>query len=99
MVSDGVSVPRAEVPDQRPGQGAPKGIWRLIELEPPGSADFDNPAYEFRRLFSKWLGTFPLLGAGIAVGIAWILRGPADAGGAAAAQGTIEQVRVHRDGA
>ena len=69
MVSDGVSVPRAEVPDQRPGQGAPKGIWRLIELEPPGSADFDNPAYEFRRLFSKWLGTFLLVVVGAGAGV------------------------------
>src|SRR5204862_3769726 len=69
MVSDGVSVPRTEVPDQRPGQAAPKGIWRLIELEPLGSADFDNPAYEFRRLFSEWLGTFLLVLVGAGAGV------------------------------
>jgi aquaporin Z len=38
----------------------------------------------------------PLLGAAIAVGIAWILRGAGDAGGAAAAQGTVGKVEVRK---
>ena len=44
-------------------------MWRLLELEPPGSAYFDNPTHEWRRLFSELLGTFLLVlaGAGAAV--------------------------------
>jgi aquaporin Z len=37
----------------------------------------------------------PLAGAAIAVGIAYVLRGPADAGGAAAAQGRLGPPDVH----
>jgi aquaporin Z len=37
---------------------------RLVELELPGAADFDNPSLEWRRLFSELLGTFLLVLAG-----------------------------------
>jgi len=36
-------------------------VDRLISLEVPGSRDFDNPALEWRRLFSELLGTFLLV--------------------------------------
>jgi aquaporin Z len=42
---------------------------RLLALESPGAFDFDDPAHEWRRLFSEILGTFllVLVGAGGAV--------------------------------
>ncbi|MFL6237930.1 MAG: MIP/aquaporin family protein [Actinomycetes bacterium] len=60
--------PRADVPEQR-GERRQSAMQRLIELEPPESKDFDNPALEWRRLFSELLGTFllVLVGAGGAV--------------------------------
>lgn len=41
----------------------------LLSLEYPGTADFDDPSLEWRRLFSELLGTFflVLVGAGAAV--------------------------------
>jgi aquaporin Z len=46
-----------------------RGRRALLALEYPGVADFDNPALEWRRLFSELLGTFflVLVGAGAAV--------------------------------
>jgi aquaporin Z len=37
----------------------------------------------------------PFVGAIIAVGVAWILRGPPDAGGTAAARGTLDPTVGH----
>ncbi len=44
--------------------------WRraLLALEFPGMLDFDNPALEWRRLFSELLGTFLLVTAGAGAG-------------------------------
>src|SRR3954464_591098 len=53
-----------EVPSQREQERAQSAMWRLIELEPPGAREFDDPAYEWRRLFSELLGTFLLVLAG-----------------------------------
>ena len=41
----------------------------LLALEPPGSAEFDDPSLEWRRLFSEVLGTFflVLVAAGVPV--------------------------------
>src|SRR3954464_11237542 len=54
-----VGVDAANVPTQRRPVG-------LFELEPPLGHDFDDPAQEWRRLFSELLGTFflVLVGAG-----------------------------------
>jgi aquaporin Z len=51
------------------GGSAGRGRRALLALEYPGVADFDNPALEWRRLFSELLGTFflVLVGAGAAV--------------------------------
>ena len=61
--SDGSSIP-SQVAGSPPSQ-----LWRIIELEPPGSLTFDDPSLEWRRLFSELLGTFllVLVGAGGAV--------------------------------
>ena len=40
----------------------------LLALEFPGMLDFDNPALEWRRLFSELLGTFLLVSAGAGAG-------------------------------
>jgi aquaporin Z len=40
----------------------------LLALEFPGMLDFDNPALEWRRLFSELLGTFLLVTAGAGAG-------------------------------
>jgi aquaporin Z len=52
-------------------EGATTGRTRhaLLSLEYPGTADFDDPSLEWRRLFSEVLGTFMLVlvGAGGAV--------------------------------
>jgi aquaporin Z len=44
-------------------------MWRLVEFEASTSRKFDDPALEWRRLFSELLGTFflVLVGAGGAV--------------------------------
>ncbi len=68
------------------------GLWSS-----PISGASMNPARSFGPdlangdFSSYWVYVVgPLLGAAVAVGIAWILRGPGgDAGGAAAAQGTL----------
>ena len=44
--------------------------WRaLLALEYPAVAEFDNPALEWRRLFSEVLGTFLLVLAGAGAGV------------------------------
>jgi aquaporin Z len=42
---------------------------RLLWLELPAMFDFDDPAYEWRRLFSELLGTFLLVLAGAGAGV------------------------------
>ena len=42
---------------------------RLLELESPSAFDFDDPAQEWRRLFSEILGTFLLVLAGAGGGV------------------------------
>src|SRR3954451_24418126 len=62
MASHDVASARVQVPGQR--EPASSGMWRLIELEPPGGREFDDAKYEWRRLFSELLGTFLLVLAG-----------------------------------
>src|SRR3954451_14810932 len=64
MASAGKTTPPVVVPDQRTAAPARSGMWRLIELEPPESKDFDDARLEWRRLFSEFLGTFFLVLAG-----------------------------------
>src|SRR3954470_7980480 len=64
MPSDDVATVHVQVPGQRDPQPPPSGMWRLIELEPPGGREFDDAKYEWRRLFSELLGTFLLVLAG-----------------------------------
>src|SRR3954464_12237149 len=55
-----------EVPRQRDEDRYRTLAWNVLQLEPPGRKEFDNPALEWRRLFSELLGTFflVLVGAG-----------------------------------
>src|SRR3954452_5216333 len=64
MASAGKTTPPVVVPDQRAAAPARSGMWRLVELEPPWSHDFDDARLEWRRLFSEFLGTFLLVLAG-----------------------------------
>src|SRR4051794_21052167 len=58
-----------DVPPQRGAHPHGGSMWRLVELEVSTSRAFDDPALEWRRLFSELLGTFflVLVGAGGAV--------------------------------
>jgi aquaporin Z len=48
-----------------PAREDPRAAWRaLLALESPAVLDFDDPALEWRRLFSEILGTFLLVMAG-----------------------------------
>src|SRR3954452_4771829 len=64
MASEDVATGHAEIPGQREQERSHSGARRLIELELPGGREFDDPAYEWRRLFSEVLGTFLLVLAG-----------------------------------
>src|SRR4051812_38364995 len=52
----------ATVPPQR--GSSHQGKWRIVELEASTAGDFDDPALEWRRLFSELFGTFLLVLAG-----------------------------------
>jgi aquaporin Z len=77
------------------------GLWSSpisgASMNPARSFGPDLALWDFSHYWPYVVG--PLLGASIAVGVAWILRGPADTGGAAAAQGTISSVEVRTPGA
>jgi len=49
----------------------------LLALEVPASLDFDDPALEWRRLFSEVLGTFLLVMAGAGAGVVAAVSGGA----------------------
>jgi len=73
------------------------GLWSS-----PISGASMNPARSFGPDLARWDFSHywvyivgPLAGAAIAVGIAYVLRGRADAGGAAAAQGKLGPPDVH----
>ena len=52
-------------PEQGLEPAEARRVWRaLLALESPGTLDFDDPALEWRRLFSEILGTFLLVLAG-----------------------------------
>jgi aquaporin Z len=53
----------------RPDLEARRMWGALLALENPGTLDFDNPALEWRRLFSEILGTFLLVLAGAGAGV------------------------------
>jgi len=68
------------------------GLWSSplsgASMNPARSLGPDIALGDFGHLWVYLVG--PPLGAAIAVGIAWILRGPGDVGGQAAAQGGLE---------
>src|SRR4051794_41718170 len=84
MASARKTTPPVVVPDQRAAAPAPSGMWRLIELEPPESKDFDDARLEWRRLFSEFLRTFFIVLAG--AGGAGV-RGASGGGGGPATAG------------
>jgi aquaporin Z len=68
------------------------GLWASpisgASMNPARSLAPDLVLFRFAHLWLYLAG--PLAGAAIAVGIAWVLRGPGgDAGGRAAARGTL----------
>ena len=67
------------------------GLWSSplsgASMNPARSLAPDLVLGDFQHLWVYLVG--PLAGAAIAVGFAWVLRGPADSGGAAAARGTL----------
>jgi aquaporin Z len=58
-----VSASAADEPEPRSPQRA------LLALEFPGLLDFDDPALEWRRLFSELFGTFLLVLVGAGAGV------------------------------
>src|SRR5947209_11219343 len=55
------SATSATIPAQRQPVPHSSSMWHLVELEASTTRDFDNPALEWRRLFSELLGTFLLV--------------------------------------
>src|SRR4051794_18733202 len=72
------------------------GLWSSpisgASMNPARSFGPDLALWDFSHYWVYVVG--PLLGAGLAVAFAWILRGRGDAGGAAAAQGTLGPLEV-----
>src|SRR4051812_44032582 len=68
MSTEDVQAGQTGVPVPR-GAGGHSDLSRLLVLEPRKAREFDDPALEWRRLFSELLGTFflVLVGAGGAV--------------------------------
>ena len=68
------------------------GLWSSpvsgASMNPARSFGPDLALGDFRHLWVYLAG--PLAGAAVATGAAWILRGPGDAGGRAAARGTLD---------
>src|SRR5258705_9518231 len=58
------AAPSVAIPGPRPAGPAARAGWRPLELEASTSGEFDDPALEWRRLFSEILGTFLLVMAG-----------------------------------
>jgi aquaporin Z len=50
-------------------EAARSGRWALLAFEFPGMLEFDDPALEWRRLFSELFGTFLLVLAGAGAGV------------------------------
>jgi aquaporin Z len=77
------------------------GLWSSpisgASMNPARSFGPDLALWDFSHYWVYVVG--PLAGAAIAVGIAFILRGRADAGGAAAAQGGLGTLEVRTPGA
>ena len=59
----------------------------LLALESPATLDFDDPALEWRRLFSEILGTFLLVMAGAGAGVVAAVSGGISRTAAVAAPG------------
>jgi aquaporin Z len=76
------------------------GLWSSpisgASMNPARSFGPDMALADFHNYWVYVVG--PLLGAGIAVGIAWILRGRGDAGGRMAAEGTLGPITVEPSG-
>jgi aquaporin Z len=68
------------------------GLWSSpisgASMNPARSFAPDLTLGDFHHLWLYFVG--PLAGAAIAVGFAWLLRGPGDAGGRTAARGTLD---------
>src|SRR3954469_5530745 len=77
------------------------GLWSSpvsgASMNPARSFGPDLALGDFSHYWVYVVG--PLLGAGIAVGIAYVLRGPADVGGAAAAQGDLGSLEIRKPSA
>ena len=63
MVGDGAAAPAHAHED------AIRARRALLALESPSTLDFDDPALEWRRLFSEILGTFMLVMVGAGAGV------------------------------
>src|SRR2546422_3217010 len=61
--------PGDDIRDERAREEARSARRALLALESPASVDFDDPALEWRRLFSEILGTFMLVMAGAGAGV------------------------------
>src|SRR5213595_3779168 len=58
-----------DIHDARAHDEASSARRALLALESPSTLDFDDPALEWRRLFSEILGTFMLVMVGAGAGV------------------------------